>query len=890
MSKPGGAAGYPLAMRRILLALVTLLYAVAPAAAATPRSTGSTPVPAGAHPAVVLVEGTTIFGDVESCTGVLVSKRVVVTSVTCVVFIDLDAARVIVRRTSRTADNGTAIAIDGFDVPPTLDLGPPARGDVIRIRLAADAPAVPAPLAAAGTVVAGATGTLVSWGAVNADGAAPNLPQELPMVVGSDASCTASWGRQITTAETFCAAGVTPGTGTCLGDSGAPLLVSTPQGDRVLGIASSLIGCPDATLPTTFARLTANPLRAFMTAPEFGAVPVQTTETVLHGQPWVGGAVRCDPGRWTSTSRLRFSYLWFRDLELLPRETRARRRLTIADRGTQVTCVVIAENASGANFGVAGFPTVGPARPVSDATAPRMRSARGACKRTTCTVTVRATDASGIRRIELGVRSSRGVRLVTMARRGKFFTASLPRREHELLVIATDTKGNESKPFRRTLTTTGSLARPRHPRIIGGTQAAAADYPFIGALIAHGVAPAAGQSCTGTLIAPTLFLTAAHCVADTSASGWDVLFGQTSLSGTGGQRIAVTSLSWNPAFTDELIGSDVALVHLARAPVAPVAPVPLIDQGHAAAAAPGTLARVLGWGATRLDDDVQIMPDDLRTALLTLRDDTTCAAGAGFPYAGATMLCAYAGPSGQGPCFGDSGGPLLVADGHDGWLVAGITSWGLVCGSTISPSVFADVLQLRSWIDSLPPPAPIRTGSVYISGRALVGRAIHCVAQVTGATSVAVKWTRSGAPIASGPSYRVRRADAGSALACTVTARNAGGAVHAGSQPVVIGADLGADRRSPALTRPDILCTQKLGDAALCTVRTTATDRSGIAAVAFLVGADDRPLRWVHGASENGELWEAHLPTARRYTVVARAVDEAGNITRTSRTANTSLG
>jgi len=72
-------------------------------------------------------------------------------------------------------------------------------------------------------------------------------------------------------------------------------------------------------------------------------------------------------------------------------------------------------------------------------------------------------------------------------------------------------------------------------------------------------------------------------------------------------------------------------------------------------------------------------------------------------------------------------------------------------------------------------------------------------------------------------------------------------------------------------------------------VRVRATDRNGVADVAFLVAADDKPLRFVHGASENGETWQAHLPTAGRYQVVARAIDEAGNITRASRVANTAL-
>jgi hypothetical protein len=607
----------------------------------------------------------------------------------------------------------------------------------------------------------------------------------------------------------------------------------------------------------------------------------------------VGGAVRCDPGDWDSPSPVRFSYFWFRDNDQILGATKSRLRLTIADRGAQLTCVVVAQNDASASFGVAGFPTVAPGPPVSDATPPQVRRVRARCTSAGCVLTVRATDRSGIRRVEVGTRSERGLRLLRMTRRGRSYRLTLPRRDQELLVIATDRNGNDSKPVRRRLFADGSLTRahaPARPRVIDGDPASAAAYPFIGALVFRDVDAGAGQSCTGALIAPTLFLTAAHCLVDSRASDWDVVLGRTSLSGAGGQRIPAASIAWDPAFSPELLGSDVGLVRLARAPHAPVAPVGLIDAAHAAAAAPGAQGRLLGWGITRLDDDVAIFPDDLHTALLTIRSDATCAASAGFPYAGGTMLCADASPSGQTTCFGDSGGPLLVDGGGGNLLIAGVTSWSLSCGSRISPSVFADVLQLRSWIGSSPPPAPERVGSVFISGNPTVRHTIHCVPQVRGTgLTTSFAWLRAGTRIGTGASYRVRRGDAGSAISCVATSRNRGGTVTTSSQAVTIAADLRGDHRRPTLRRPEILCTQRLGSTPVCTVRVRATDRNGVADVAFLVAADDKPLRFVHGASENGETWQAHLPTAGRYQVVARAIDEAGNITRASRVANTAL-
>ena len=324
------------------------------------------------------------------------------------------------------------------------------------------------------------------------------------MVVSSDAACTASWGRadhdRRDVLRRRCRR---PAPAPASATPARRCSLSTPQGDRLLGTVSSFAGCPDATLPTTFARLTANPLRAFLASPESVAVPEQITETTIHGQPWVGGA---DP--------LRSGPLGEQDprplqLRLVPRSRGAAQRDEGAaspdDRRPRHPGDVRRDRRERRRRQLRRRRPPdrrpGPARHRHDRAA-RPQSARDACRANTCTVRVRATDRSGIRRVELGVRSIRGVRLLTMSRRGKSFVASLPRREHELLVIATDNKRQRVEAVPADAVDGGQPARARHPRIIGGTAATAADYPFIGALIAHGVDPGAGQSCTGTLIAP----------------------------------------------------------------------------------------------------------------------------------------------------------------------------------------------------------------------------------------------------------------------------------------------------------------------------------------------------------------------------------------------------
>ncbi len=64
-----------------------------------------------------------------------------------------------------------------------------------------------------------------------------------------------------------------------------------------------------------------------------------------------------------------------------------------------------------------------------------------------------------------------------------------------------------------------SAAPSAHASIIGGDVAAIADFPSL-AFIAARTSKDQGFSCTGTVIAPRVILTAAHCVEDLHFGGF----------------------------------------------------------------------------------------------------------------------------------------------------------------------------------------------------------------------------------------------------------------------------------------------------------------------------------------------------------------------------------
>ena len=108
------------------------------------------------------------------------------------------------------------------------------------------------------------------------------------------------------------------------------------------------------------------------------------------------------------------------------------------------------------------------------------------------------------------------------------------------------------------------------PRVLAGSQATSAQWPFIAALVQHGRSAFDGQFCGGSVIAPTVVVTAAHCVTGSSAGSIDVVTGRAQLSASQlGQRLAVRSITVDPSYNANTEHHDAAVLRLASPTRAP---------------------------------------------------------------------------------------------------------------------------------------------------------------------------------------------------------------------------------------------------------------------------------------------------------------------------------
>jgi hypothetical protein len=159
-------------------------------------------------------------------------------------------------------------------------------------------------------------------------------------------------------------------------------------------------------------------------------------------------------------------------------------------------------------------------------------------------------------------------------------------------------------------------------------------------------------TCTGTLLAPRVVLTAAHCV-DRRGTGLEVLFGAE--IGTPVESRRVAEVSVHPDFADATNANDVALLLLDRdTTITPVVTAAQAIDG----AAVGASVRIVGFGTT----------GEVPASLGVKREGMAIVSEVD-----ATSFRTAAGPSMT--CQGDSGGPVFLLIGTVE-VLAGVTSSG----------------------------------------------------------------------------------------------------------------------------------------------------------------------------------------------------------------------
>ena len=226
--------------------------------------------------------------------------------------------------------------------------------------------------------------------------------------------------------------------------------------------------------------------------------------------------------------------------------------------------------------------------------------------------------------------------------------------------------------------------------IVGGTTAGPNDNPFqVGLLVKSEADNFRAQFCGGSLVAPDIVVTAAHCnyyqeSERSPLKRWEnrqvqVLTGTRSLRG-GGERLDVTDIVQHTSYKPNEKGYDVAVWKLAT----PAQDIPLAQL----ATSDGTVGSELlatGWGATASKGTKS--PELLKVSV-PIVSHSTCEAA----YPGKItpqMLCAGFAAGGKDSCQGDSGGP--ATRGQGAMTLTGIVSWGFDCAQPGKYGVYTRV-------------------------------------------------------------------------------------------------------------------------------------------------------------------------------------------------------
>jgi hypothetical protein len=339
--------------------------------------------------------------------------------------------------------------------------------------------------------------------------------------------------------------------------------------------------------------------------------------------------------------------------------------------------------------------------------------------------------------------------------------------------------------------------------VVGGATAPAGSWPYA-VFVEASTADGSSYGCTGSVIAPTAVVTAAHCAIDPTTGRpfhpdqMVIGIGAHDLRSikTTGQVVTPSAVTVNPTFNETTLDDDSAVLTLPQPTAAP--PVRLAAPAEIAALPADTAVSIAGWG--QVSDD-QVDPQTiLQQADVQLKDATYCK-GELVGFNPATMLCTDVPDHGVGPCHGDSGGPL-IAHTQTGDALIGLVDWGgMSCQA--SAAAYASVGAIGYWVATtagIAPPAgavapdpslkPINLRRPHISGHARANGVLTCHVGTwrNRPTSFDISWTYNGKLI---PDLHAQQVVIGPGLHsgwthCQVHAVNDGGRTSVSSKGIHI--------------------------------------------------------------------------------------------------------